>query len=160
MLMVSRNLNRSFEQKNVSSFWGLWVGHSNTEADMSNSYDLIYAVVRHIPYGHIATYGQIAELAGLMGKPRVVGYALYRVTDADEIPWHRVINAKGEVSRSPHRNGTDDLQRSLLESEGIQFDRDGRINLSEYRWIANSALLEAAIAQIQHQTDNEPDSSS
>lgn len=122
---------------------------------MSNSYNLIYAVVRQIPYGQIATYGQVAELAGLIGKPRVVGYALYRVTEADEIPWHRVINAKGEVSHSPHRNGTDDLQQSLLEAEGIQFDSKGRIDLSKYRWVANTELLEAAIAQIQSLTDDE-----
>ena len=78
---------------------------------MANTYDLIYAVVRHIPYGQVATYGQVAELAGLIGKPRVVGYALYRVTDGDEVPWHRVVNAKGEVSHSVHRNGNDYLQQ-------------------------------------------------
>ena len=63
-------------------------------------YPKIYEVVKLIPYGTVATYGQVAELAGLIGKPRVVGYALYRVTADAEIPWHRVINAKGEVSRS------------------------------------------------------------
>jgi len=111
---------------------------------MANTYDLIYAVVRQIPWGQVATYGQVAELAGLIGKPRVVGYALYRVTDADEIPWHRVINAKGEVSRSPLRNGTDYLQQSLLEAEGIEFDPAG------------SEVLAAAIARVQ-QTLNDTD---
>ncbi|MGF1460869.1 MAG: MGMT family protein [Leptolyngbyaceae cyanobacterium] len=120
---------------------------------MANSYDLIYAVVRQIPRGQVATYGQVAELAGLIGRPRVVGYALYRVTDADEIPWHRVINAKGEVSRSPHRNGTDRLQQSLLEAEGIVFDPAGKLDLSQYRWIANSDLLEAALAQVHQSFD-------
>ncbi len=115
---------------------------------MANTYDLIYAVVRQIPYGQVATYGQVAELAGLIGKPRVVGYALYRVTDADEIPWHRVINAKGEVSRSPHRNGTDDYQQSLLEAEGIEFNAAGKLDLKRYRWIADTDLLEAAIARV------------
>ncbi|MEM1309242.1 MAG: MGMT family protein [Cyanobacteria bacterium P01_H01_bin.153] len=118
---------------------------------MANTYDLIYAVVRQIPYGQVATYGQVAELAGLIGKPRVVGYALYRVTDAEQIPWHRVINAKGEVSRSPHRNGTDDLQQVLLEAEGIKFNKSGKIDLKHYRWIADSDLLEAAIARV-HQS--------
>ncbi len=120
---------------------------------MANTYDLIYAVVRQIPYGQVATYGQVAELAGLVGKPRVVGYALYRVTDADAIPWHRVINAKGEVSRSPHRNGTDYLQQSLLEDEGIEFDEAGKLSLERYRWIADSALIETAIARIRESLD-------
>lgn len=121
---------------------------------MVSSYELIYAVVRQIPYGQVATYGQVAELAGLIGKPRVVGYALYRVTDADQIPWHRVINAQGEVSRSPHRNGTDYLQQSLLEAEGIEFDKAGKLNLAQYRWSADSALLEAAIAHLHDQQEN------
>jgi len=123
---------------------------------MANTYDLIYAVVREIPYGRVATYGQVAELAGLIGKPRVVGYALYRVTDAAEIPWHRVINAKGEVSRSPHRNGTDDLQQSLLEDEGIKFDAIGKLDLSAYRWQPDPALLESALRHIQQRLGMEP----
>jgi methylated-DNA-protein-cysteine methyltransferase-like protein len=121
---------------------------------VANTYDLIYAVVRQIPYGQVATYGQVAELAGLIGKPRVVGYALYRVTAADEIPWHRVINAKGEVSRSPHRNGTDYLQQSLLEDEGIKFDATGKLNLERYRWIADAAALEAAIARVRQSLED------
>jgi methylated-DNA-protein-cysteine methyltransferase-like protein len=83
-----------------------------------------------------------------MGKPRVVGYALYRVTDADEIPWHRVINVKGEVSRSPHRNGTDDLQQTLLEAEGIEFNANGKLDLNRYIWRADPEVLEAAIAKL------------
>jgi methylated-DNA-protein-cysteine methyltransferase-like protein len=121
---------------------------------VANTYDLIYAVVRQIPYGQVATYGQVAELAGLIGKPRVVGYALYRVTAADEIPWHRVINAKGEVSRSPHRNGTDYLQQSLLEDEGIKFDAAGKLNLERYRWIADAAALETAIARVRQSLED------
>jgi len=67
-----------------------------------SSYDQIYAIVRQIPCGQVATYGQVAELANLPGQARLVGYALFRVP-SDEIPWHRVINAKGEVSQSPWR---------------------------------------------------------
>ncbi|MEL6158887.1 MAG: MGMT family protein [Cyanobacteria bacterium J06623_5] len=96
-------------------------------------YPKIYEVVKLIPYGQVATYGQVADLAGLMGKPRVVGYALYRVTADAAIPWHRVINAKGEVSRSSLRDGNDDLQQLLLEAEGIVFER-GKLDLSRYRW--------------------------
>ena len=86
---------------------------------MPNSYDLIYAVVRKIPAGKVATYGQVAELAGLIGKPRVVGYALYKVAPEDEIPWQRVINAKGEISTSAFRDGSDDLQRVLLDRKSV-----------------------------------------
>lgn len=100
-----------------------------------NTYDRIYAIVKQIPEGRIATYGQIAELSGLAGKARLVGYALYRVDPQTcDVPWHRVINAKGEVSASPFRNGTDYLQRSLLEQEGIQFSKQGKINLRQYQW--------------------------
>ena len=86
------------------------------------TYERIYAVVRQIPLGQVATYGQVAELAGLVGKPRLVGYALYRVDMTSDVPWHRVINAKGEISQSPLRYGNDYRQRSLLEDEGIPFD--------------------------------------
>ncbi|MEO0434364.1 MAG: MGMT family protein [Cyanobacteria bacterium J06656_5] len=109
---------------------------------MPNSYDLIYAVVRKIPAGKVATYGQVAELAGLIGKPRVVGYALYKVAPEDEIPWQRVINAKGEISTSAFRDGSDDLQRVLLEDEGIEFEGN-KINLSKYRWQPSPEMIEA-----------------
>lgn len=104
-----------------------------------STYEAIYAVVRQIPHGQVATYGQVAELAQLPGQARLVGYALYRVEPASEIPWHRVINAKGEVSQSLFRQGSDYLQRSLLEQEGVQFDGRGRINLSLYRWHPTTA---------------------
>ncbi len=99
-----------------------------------NTYDRIYETVRQIPQGKVATYGQIAELSNLAGKARVVGYALFRVDpQISDIPWHRVVNSKGEISESPFRNGGDYLQRSLLEQEGIKFSRD-KINLRDYRW--------------------------
>lgn len=101
----------------------------------TTTYDRIYDVVRQIPWGRVATYGQIAELANLAGKARLVGYALYRVDmKASDIPWQRVVNAKGEISLSPLRFGTDYLQRDLLESEGISFTDAGKINLRKYLW--------------------------
>ncbi|MFE4107976.1 MGMT family protein [Almyronema epifaneia] len=99
-----------------------------------STYDRIYEIVRQIPVGQVATYGQVAELAGLFGKPRLVGYALYRVTSDADVPWQRVVNAKGEVSHSPQRQGTDYLQRDLLEAEGIVFSAAGKIDLRQYRW--------------------------
>ncbi|BAZ06501.1 MGMT family protein [Calothrix sp. NIES-3974] len=100
-----------------------------------SSYEKIYAVVRKIPYGKVATYGQVAELSGLAGKARVVGYALFRVDlGITDVPWHRVVNYKGEISYSPLRNGADKTQRVLLEEEGIEFNDKGKINLHKYLW--------------------------
>ncbi|KAF3886103.1 MULTISPECIES: MGMT family protein [Nostocales] len=100
-----------------------------------STYEKIYAIVRQIPRGRVATYGQVADLAHLYGKARLVGYALYRVnTNLSNVPWHRVVNAKGEISHSPLRNGTDYTQQWLLEEEGIKFTPDGKINLREYLW--------------------------
>ena len=99
-----------------------------------STYDKIYAVVRQIPEGRVATYGQIAQLANLPGQARLVGYALYRVERRLNVPWHRVINAQGEIPDSPHRLGADDLQRSLLKQEAITFSASGKISLQEYQW--------------------------
>lgn len=99
-----------------------------------SQYDRIYATVRKIPVGKVATYGQIADLAGLYGKARLVGYALFRVQIADNLPWHRVINSKGEISYSLQRQGGDYLQKVLLEEEGIKFKDNGKIDLSKYLW--------------------------
>lgn len=91
----------------------------------------IFAAVRRIPAGRVATYGQIAGLAGLAGHARQVGYALAALED-DSVPWHRVINAKGEVS--PRSDGDDHGQRTRLEAEGVVFDARGRVSLAEFRW--------------------------
>jgi len=100
---------------------------------MSN-YDRIYSIVSQIPSGKVATYGQIAELAQLYGQARLVGYALRRLDPRSPVPWHRVINAKGEISYSALRRGNDYQQRSLLEAEGIEFNRQGKVDLRVYLW--------------------------
>lgn len=110
------------------------------------TYERIYAVVRQIPRGKVATYGQVAELAGLIGKPRLVGYALYRVDPISDVPWQRVINAKGEVSESTQRNGSDYMQRAMLEDEGVVFDCRGRVDLNQYRWRPPDDVIEQALA--------------
>ncbi|AFY52679.1 putative methylated DNA-protein cysteine methyltransferase [Rivularia sp. PCC 7116] len=103
-----------------------------------STYDLIYKTVRQIPVGKVATYGQIADLAGLHGKARLVGYAMFQVDrDVNDIPWHRVINAKGEISYSTVREGGDYLQKQMLEEEGIEFNSAGKINLNQYQWQPN-----------------------
>jgi methylated-DNA-protein-cysteine methyltransferase-like protein len=93
----------------------------------------IYSVVALIPEGRVTTYGEIAVMAGIPGQARQVGYALAALTDAHELPWHRVINAKGEVSQRVH--GADNRrQQALLENEGIEFDASGRTSLARFGW--------------------------
>ena len=99
----------------------------------SHSYRRIYAVVRRIPRGRVATYGQVAALAGLPGHARQVGYALHALEDGSGLPWQRVINARGEVS--PRAEPFyEPLQRAMLEDEGVVFDARGRVDLRRYRW--------------------------
>jgi methylated-DNA-protein-cysteine methyltransferase related protein len=101
-----------------------------------SSYSQIYSVIRRISVGKVATYGQIAELAKLAKQPRLVGYALFSLRDVEDdgLPWHRVVNAKGEISYSPARQKADQLQRVMLEAEGVVFNTRGRIDLKQYRW--------------------------
>src|SRR5438045_8135665 len=97
--------------------------------DHVSRYQAIYAIVRRIPRGRVATYGQIAELAGLEGHARQVGYALHVLPSRSKVPWHRVINAKGEISRRSGGGDSHELQRHMLEHEGVEFDRAGRVHL-------------------------------
>jgi methylated-DNA-protein-cysteine methyltransferase-like protein len=80
----------------------------------------------------VATYGQIAELAGLPRQARQVGYALAALRD-ERVPWQRVINARGEIS-ARSVSGPDELQRLLLEREGVRFDANGRVALAVHLW--------------------------
>jgi methylated-DNA-protein-cysteine methyltransferase-like protein len=96
------------------------------------SYARIYAVVRRIPRGRVATYGQVAELAGLPGHARQVGYALHALPAGTAVPWHRVVNATGGCS--PRATGAELTQRLLLEREGVPFDARGRVPLKRVRW--------------------------
>jgi methylated-DNA-protein-cysteine methyltransferase related protein len=97
------------------------------------SRERVYAVVRRIPRGRVATYGQVAGLAGLGPHARQVGYALSALRPGSRVPWHRVINARGEVSRRA-RPGAELTQRMLLEREGHRFDARGRLRLSKVQW--------------------------
>jgi methylated-DNA-protein-cysteine methyltransferase-like protein len=102
----------------------------------ADSYARIYAVVRRIPRGKVATYGQVASLAGLPHAPRVAGYALHALPDGSPIPWHRVVAAGGRLSLgrlSPHGAIT---QRLRLEKEGVRFDARGCADMEHGRWRA------------------------
>ena len=96
--------------------------------------EAICAVIRRIPKGWVATYGQVAAMAGMPRRARLVGRVLQRLDPGTKIPWHRVVNAKGEVSYSLSRNGGDVVQRRLLEKEGIKFDANNRLDLERCRW--------------------------
>jgi methylated-DNA-protein-cysteine methyltransferase-like protein len=101
-------------------------------------YDLIFAIVRQVPRGRVATYGQVARIAGRCSA-QMVGFALASLASSserqnfEEVPWQRIINAKGKVS--PHGFGMGDyVQRQLLEEEGVEFDSEGVIDLERYGW--------------------------
>jgi len=98
-----------------------------------NSYEKIYNIVKKIPKGQVATYGQIARLAGNPQWSRVVGYALHVNPDSSKIPCHRVVNRYGELSKA-FAFGGQQAQRMLLEMEGIEFLQDDRVELEKYQW--------------------------
>lgn len=94
-------------------------------------FNRIYDVVCSIPKGRVATYGKVAMLAGNPRWARVVGYALHVNPKPGEIPCHRVVNREGKTSVA-FAFGGEDRQRKLLESEGIVFEKDGRVDLKKY----------------------------
>jgi methylated-DNA-protein-cysteine methyltransferase related protein len=101
----------------------------NPISRIQNQFEQVYALVREIPWGKVAAYGQIARWLGWPRGARTVGWAL-RALDANDVPWHRVINAQGEISL---RND-DGRQRRLLEAEGVRFDAAGRIDMQVHGW--------------------------
>ena len=105
---------------------GTGSGHAPT------TYARVYAVVRRVPAGRIATYGQVARVAGLGDHARMVGYALAALPMGTTVPWHRIINAQGTVSR--RRSGDSLSQRMRLEREGIRFDLRGRVSFATFGW--------------------------
>lgn len=90
--------------------------------------------MRRVPEGKVATYGQIAGLAGGCSA-RQVGYAMAAVADGSGIPWHRIINSRGRISLRTGSEGHH-LQRILLEAEGIVFSADDKVDLTQFRWTA------------------------
>ena len=106
----------------------------------TSGWEPVFRVVRRVPPGRVATYGQIAALAGMPGAARQVGWALNSLrgeaeagSEIESVPWHRVINARGEISRRGEAFA-EDLQRALLEAEGVEFSKKGRVDLSAAGW--------------------------
>ncbi len=106
-------------------------------------WERVWAVVRRIPPGRVATYGQVAALAGLGHQARQVGYALHALPAEGFAPWHRVVNARGAISLPPG-GGADVTQRLRLEREGVRFDARGRIDLERYGWRPGGRVTAAA----------------
>lgn len=100
---------------------------------MSNTFDRIYEVVRQIPKGSVASYGQIASLAGNRRWARVVGYALHAVPDSEQIPCYRVVTKEGRVS-SAFSSGEGNEQIRLLRADGIEVSEDGVVDMNRYQW--------------------------
>ena len=92
-----------------------------------SAYARIYAVVRRIPRGRVATYGEIAAAAGFPHAPRLAGYALYALPDGTPLPWHRVVGAGGRLSLARLSPDGALTQRMRLEREGVRFDARGRV---------------------------------
>ena len=101
---------------------------------VAREYDAYYAIIRRIPEGRVMTYGDVARAAGYAGRARRVGYALARCGDPS-LPWWRVINARGQASRSNGRSIGADEQEHYLVREGIAMDDSGTVDLTRYRFV-------------------------
>lgn len=97
-----------------------------------STFEMIYDIVRQIPEGKVASYGQIAELAGNRRLARVVGYALHAIPEGSGIPWHRVVKKDGEVYGGAESPGGK-YQTELLRGEGVGF-ADGSVDMKNYQW--------------------------
>jgi methylated-DNA-protein-cysteine methyltransferase-like protein len=104
--------------------------HSDVNADEATPGERIWQVVANIPAGTVATYGQVAALAGLPRRARLVGQVLAALPSGSRLPWHRVVNAQG---RSSLPGAAGERQRELLREEGVVLTQ-GRVRLARYRW--------------------------
>jgi methylated-DNA-protein-cysteine methyltransferase related protein len=95
-------------------------------------FDKVYKIVAKIPYGKVATYGDIAEACGIRSSARTVGWALNGAKDSG-LPCHRVVNRFGALTGKLHF-GSSDLMEDLLSSEGVKFDKEGCVILKDYLW--------------------------
>ncbi|MBR5012251.1 MAG: MGMT family protein [Clostridia bacterium] len=105
------------------------------------TFEKIYAVVKRIPCGKVATYGQIAALAGNPRWSRVVGYALHVNPDPLNIPCYRVVNREGRLAPA-FAFGGQDVQRELLLSDGVEFDAEGKVPLDSFLWNTNGVFFD------------------
>jgi methylated-DNA-protein-cysteine methyltransferase-like protein len=97
-----------------------------------NFFEQIYQLVRQVPPGKVISYGAIARLLGQPHAARTVGWAMHSLPEGSDVPWHRVINSQGRISLG--RGQGADLQRALLEAEGVEFDEHGRVSWDRFGW--------------------------
>ncbi len=100
---------------------------------VSSFFEQVYRVVRSIPHGKVATYGQVARILGAPRAARTVGWALHDLPEGSDVPWQRVVNARGTISLDERGLGGA-IQRALLEEEGVVLDEQGQIDLAVYGW--------------------------
>jgi methylated-DNA-protein-cysteine methyltransferase related protein len=102
--------------------------------------DKVLSIVGKIPHGRVCTYGGVALMAGYPRRPRHVGHLLRGISEdtAQSLPWHRVVNASGQLST--YKVGTGDLQRVLLEAEGVVFNKSGKLDLKKLEWWSDAIL--------------------
>ncbi len=103
------------------------------QSERAPVYRRILDVIRRVPYGQVATYGQIALIVGDC-TPRMVGYCLASLDFDSDVPWQRIINYQGKVSPRSAGHGSQ-VQRELLEEEGVEFDAQGRVSFRKYGWM-------------------------
>jgi methylated-DNA-protein-cysteine methyltransferase-like protein len=104
----------------------------------------IYEVVRQVPPGRVASYGQIAEIVGVGCDARMVGYAMASAPEGGDVPWQRIVNRQGKISL-PGQGG--EIQRMRLEAEGVEFDARGRIDLERFGWRSPGQLDEPKLPE-------------
>ena len=117
---------------------------------MPSFFDQVYAVVRQIPPGQVASYGQVAALLGHPRAARTVGWALAALREGDgpDVPWQRVINSQGRVSIRNMEHAPEE-QQLLLEAEGVEFSPSGHVDWQRFGWAGLSAVeLEALLAAL------------
>lgn len=101
---------------------------------MDPFFERVVMILRQVPPGRVVTYGAVAAMAGNARAARQVARVLHALADKEGLPWHRVVNAQGRISLRPGRGR--ELQRALLEEEGIEFDDGGAIDLQRFLWLA------------------------
>lgn len=125
-------------------------------AGFDKVFEKIYRLVLRIPAGRVMTYGQIARLLEERYSPRLVGWAMH-ATPRDErnIPWHRVINSRGAISTGRVILQEPDLQRLMLEAEGVVFDDRGHCDLRAYQWSPRQRAARAKIESVRASSTRE-----
>jgi len=109
------------------------------EVQNSDFTDRVKKWIKKIPSGKVATYGQISSLAGHFNGARQVSWILHSCSAKDKLPWHRIINQRGTISLKPGSGF--EKQKTLLEAEGVLFDKHNRIDLDRFLWMPNETIF-------------------